>query len=204
LLPISFLLLRLPVQGDLYHFLSAFAWTNGILLVFNILPIYPLDGGQILQSLLWFVLGRGRSMAVATVIGFVGVAGLGGLAIYMQSWWTGAMAFYIGSRCWLGWKAGVLMRARENARPRPLFACPACASPPLIGKFWQCSNCQASFDTYETGGVCPSCGNSYQVTECASCQTRSPIQQWGPSASQSVPVTPWIQSATVSGQTDWM
>ena len=34
---------------------------NWGLLIFNMLPIYPLDGGQILQSLLWFVLGRARA-----------------------------------------------------------------------------------------------------------------------------------------------
>jgi Zn-dependent protease len=208
LLPISLLLLRLPVEGDLHRFLHAFAWTNGILLVFNILPIYPLDGGQILQSLLWFILGRGRSMAVATVIGFIGVAAIAALAIYTQSWWTGAMAFYIGSQCWRGWKAGVMMRERENARPRPGFACPACGRPPVMGKFWQCSNCQTAFDTFETAGICPSCGNSFQVTECAGCRTRSPITAWQQSPAQHpqppIPVTPLIQPAAMSGRTEWM
>src|SRR5260221_5446426 len=54
--------------------LQAVAWINLRLLIFNILPIYPLDGGQILRSLLWFVMGRARSLMAATVIGFLGVA----------------------------------------------------------------------------------------------------------------------------------
>ena len=45
------------------------------LLVFNMLPIYPLDGGQILRSLLWFAMGRARSLMAATIVGFIGVAG---------------------------------------------------------------------------------------------------------------------------------
>ncbi len=51
--------------------LQAVAWINLRLLIFNILPIYPLDGGQILRSLLWFVMGRARSLMAATVIGFL-------------------------------------------------------------------------------------------------------------------------------------
>src|SRR5438876_754454 len=61
---------------------NAYAWLRAVwymnlgLLVFNLLPIYPLDGGQILRSLLWYVVGRARSLMAATIVGFVGVAGL--------------------------------------------------------------------------------------------------------------------------------
>src|SRR5580693_3330235 len=61
---------------DVFHLLQSVFWINVGLLVFNILPIYPLDGGQILRSLLWFVMGRARSLLVATVLGFIGIAGL--------------------------------------------------------------------------------------------------------------------------------
>ena len=44
-----------------------------LLLGFNLLPIYPLDGGQIL-ALLWFVLGRARGLQVCSVIGMIGGA----------------------------------------------------------------------------------------------------------------------------------
>jgi Zn-dependent protease len=170
--------LFLGLQGDPGHFLRAIAFINAGLLIFNMLPIYPLDGGQIFQSLLWFVMGRGRSMAVATIIGMIGSAALAGLAIYAQSYWFGIMAFFVASRCWAGWKAGVAIRERENARPRPGFACPACGTPPVAGKFWRCGKCNTVFDTFETGGTCPGCGNPFPTTECGNCRQRSPISLW--------------------------
>src|ERR1700721_1072803 len=77
---------------DFYALLSAIRWINVGVLVFNILPIYPLDGGQILRAVLWFVLGRGRSLMVATIFRLVGVAGFFGLAAWEQSLCLGAVS----------------------------------------------------------------------------------------------------------------
>src|SRR5713226_7830801 len=75
------------------HALLRMVWFINLgLLVFNMLPIYPLDGGQILRSLLWFVVGRARSLMAATIIGFVGVAGLIVVAIATQSVWLGFLS----------------------------------------------------------------------------------------------------------------
>ena len=37
-----------------YQFLATIQFINMWLLIFNMMPVYPLDGGQILRSLLWY------------------------------------------------------------------------------------------------------------------------------------------------------
>src|SRR3984957_10832656 len=83
-----------------HEWLRAVWFMNLGLLIFNMLPIYPLDGGQILRSLLWFVMGRARSLMAATIIGFLGVAGLIVLAVKSQSVWFGVMSAFILMNCW--------------------------------------------------------------------------------------------------------
>src|SRR5438128_4761945 len=77
---------------DLYRFAASLAWINGYLLLFNVLPIYPLDGGKILQALLWFVMSRARSLLVATAIGLLTALGLLIVAIVELSLVWGIMA----------------------------------------------------------------------------------------------------------------
>jgi hypothetical protein len=44
-------------------------WLSWVLLLFNLLPVYPLDGGQILQGLLWSRIGYQRGTRIAAYVG---------------------------------------------------------------------------------------------------------------------------------------
>ena len=83
------------LSPEAWHWLRQIAFINLGLLIFNSLPVYPLDGGQILRALLWFVMGPVRSLYVASMIGVAGAVGLGVLALWMGSVWTGILAAYI-------------------------------------------------------------------------------------------------------------
>ena len=91
---------------------------NLALLVFNLLPIYPLDGGQILRALLWFPFGQVRSLFIATAIGFVGGVTLLLAALWAQSLWIGIIAFFLLSRASLGWKQARYLKEEAAAEAR--------------------------------------------------------------------------------------
>lgn len=165
---------------DQYQFIRAVAGIDIGLFVFNILPIYPLDGGQILRSLLWFPLGRARSLMVASILGFFGVAGFILLAIFEQSIWTGLIAAYAGLNCWNGFKTAQAIRKLERIPRRQGFACPSCKTSPPLGPFWQCNQCGTGFDTFETGGICPHCAARFATTTCLDCRHNASIAEWQP------------------------
>ncbi len=85
-----------------YRLLWAVVFMNLGLLIFNLLPIYPLDGGQILRSLLWFVLGQSRSLKAVAMLGLVGAVGLIAAAVWLHSFWIVIIAVYMVMNCWSG------------------------------------------------------------------------------------------------------
>jgi Zn-dependent protease len=90
-------------------------WINLALLVFNMLPVYPLDGGQILRALLWFPLGEIRSLQIASVVGLIGGACLALFALWSWSFWLGILAFFILSRAIAGWQYAKALVQEEEA-----------------------------------------------------------------------------------------
>lgn len=179
-----------------YHFLWMVFAINLALLAFNILPIYPLDGGQILRSLLWYVLGRARSLMVATVLGFVGAAGLVGLALWLHSAWSLLIAGYMLLSCWGGLKAARVLVHNEKLPRREGFACPNCGAKPPVGALWKCARCSQVFDTFESGAACPHCGSQFPDTMCGECQQMRPISEWAAGAYAAQGVSAGSSAAT--------
>ena len=168
---------------DLAKFLVAINVINGVLLCFNLLPIYPLDGGQMLRGILWYPLGRARSQLVAAIVGFVGIGLVGLLVIpYLKNpqdmIWDGVLALFLLSNCWRGFVQARLLRKLELLPRRPEFSCPVCASSPPTGAYWLCRQCQKPFDTFATAAVCPQCGMVHETTTCLDCGKSRPMAEW--------------------------
>ncbi len=159
-------------------FLHNIWWINIGLLIFNMMPIYPLDGGQILRSLLWFIVGRANSLLAASIIGFFGVGLLVLLAIcpaiHLDRHHGGVHPDELLERPDACAGAGA---HRQNSAPRrdsPVR--PAKAAPPL-GELWRCGKCGKPFDMFATRAQCPHCGTQFSVTQCMDCGTASPDQR---------------------------
>ena len=153
---------------DPARFVTALLMINGVLFVFNMLPVYPLDGGQILQALLWFVVGRARSLLVSSVIGMLGAVAVFIGALVKGSLWFVVMAVFAGTRALAGLKQARLLAVVAAAPRREGFSCPSCHAPPPMGAFWICA-CKHPFDTFEGNGGCPKCGRTVVRASCTEC-----------------------------------
>ena len=168
----------MDILPNVYRFVMTLWYINTLLLAFNMLPVYPLDGGQILRSLLWFIFGRAHSLLIATILGFVGIAGLIAFAVWARDYWLGLITVFILLNCWGGlMQARALLRVARAPR-RPGLSCPNCGTAPPQGAFWLCGKCRKPFDTFATQGLCPNCGVQYTSTSCPECGTMRPLREW--------------------------
>ena len=163
---------------DLHTFIRAVSFINLSLLCFNLLPVYPLDGGQILRSLLWYPLGKARSLMVATVIGFLGGAALVAVAVWGRAIWIGLMSAFLLSYCWRSFQEARVLRKIEQLPRRPEYACPTCHAAPPVGNFWRCQKCSQGFDLFANAATCPHCGEVHDVVTCVDCRNAHPLSSW--------------------------
>lgn len=185
-----FFYFAVPASEHIFHTLDAQNWvervadTNLFLLVFNMLPIYPLDGGQILRSLLWFPFGRARSLQIATVLGFVGAAGAAWFIFASGRWnfdtmWGAFLLFFLVSNCLRGWKMAQALLVVDATPRRAGFSCPSCHEIPPAAPFWQCRRCQHPFDPFAHGApICPHCQAQYAEIWCLECGAWSAVEEW--------------------------
>ena len=111
------------IQGDIPSLLLRAMWfTNAFVAAFNLLPGLPLDGGFLVDSLVWRITGRresgliaagwcGRVVTVVVVLAFVGWPLLNGQPpdLFNLVW-----AFFIGAFLWVG--ATNAIRAGRGSR----------------------------------------------------------------------------------------
>jgi Zn-dependent protease len=100
--------------SDVAVFFRHLNFINALLLGFNLLPVFPLDGGQIVRGLLWFPFGEIRSLQISSVIGLIGGAILGIVGLMAGSVWWAVLAFFLLSRAWYGWQQAKAMIAASK------------------------------------------------------------------------------------------
>jgi Zn-dependent protease len=184
--------LRGGYSSDMSQFMRSIHYMNLGLLIFNMIPIYPLDGGQILRALLWFVIGPARSLLVASILGIAGT--LIGFAYMFTRLngegriWLGIFALFAISQSWYGLRAARKL-TKLMALPRSELArCPSCGQAPPTVPLWRCE-CGASIDISTNHSTCPRCRTPIDAIACPYCAVISPLRAW--TASRPVPsITP--------------
>lgn len=114
-----------PVRGPLTErwqfYVALFYQVNLYLLAFNLLPIFPFDGGQLLRTLVWPFLGLYRATLLACQVGLGGAVFLGGWGLMDRSAILIGIALMGALTCWQHMQAarmGLLQEGLRGIRPR--------------------------------------------------------------------------------------
>ena len=88
------MVLRDPLAGEV-PFAARLLVSNLLVLVFNLIPAFPLDGGRVLRALLARKLGLVRATRIAGMVGQLFAVGLGLVGVMLHAPLTMLVAFFI-------------------------------------------------------------------------------------------------------------
>ena len=96
------------------QFLYSIFFLNTLMLVFNLLPVFPMDGGQMLRGVLWYMIGPVKSLLVAAWTGLI----LGGAMVLYSAFVLENifMAVMIGLMVYQSWSVIQNVRGRQMQR----------------------------------------------------------------------------------------
>lgn len=180
---------RLTVSPDVSYFLQSLLWINLVLLVFNLLPLFPLDGGQLVRGVIWLFAGPWKSLTIASAMGIAGGVALGAVALlWLQSLWMAVLVAFLLMQCVQGFKQGRALSRLLDAPRRPGVACARCRQNPPVGTLWRCE-CGQDLDSFESLS-CPNCGRPQHMIACPFCGQTAPREVWHAAAPYAVaPIT---------------
>jgi len=164
------------VSADLTKYFQALVFINAGLFIFNCLPVYPLDGGQMLRAVLWFFVGRSKSLLYASLFGLVGAVAFAGIGIYFKNFIIVAIAVFGAMRSWAAARGARALEALLAAPVHADAACPACAESPPQGLFWCCA-CGAGMDVFQMP-LCTTCNRLSLTPMCPHCGQSHPVERW--------------------------
>jgi len=119
--------------------LGYLAAINGLVLAFNLVPAFPLDGGRVLRSILWGATGNVRRATYWASLAGHGFAwlliGWGILQFFAGNWlggiWTGLIGMFLNSAAQSGYQQVLVRQAlqgepvRRFMNPNPIVVSPS-------------------------------------------------------------------------------
>jgi len=90
----------IQAANEVQHWLVIFFTLNLIILLFNLAPVFPLDGGRVLQCILWRRHGFSAATNTACGIGMVGAIVIAVVGILTEEWLFFAIALFGYFTCW--------------------------------------------------------------------------------------------------------
>jgi Zn-dependent protease len=166
--------------GNVSQLLWRIAWDNVGILFFNLLPIWPLDGGRVVQGTMAARWGITRSRVAGSLLGLVCAAGGIALAMHMHAYVPVSIfcVLIFLNVMSLQWSFGMLSRERSDGFHASAI-CPHCGSRALDAPNGRCEACGETCNFLMNGGRCWNCDTPGGSITCSYCDERASAAAWG-------------------------